>query len=295
MTPHKNVKCIKRFYNQSLLIICSIVFLQAAVSSASKSIPVFVSIVPQKYFLEKIGGNYVEVSVMVEPGASPAIYEPKPKQMVALSRTRIYFAIGVPFETIWLPKIAASSPQMQIIHIEDGIEKKSMRSNHPNGIKDPHVWQSPPLVMIQARNILNALIAADPLQRLAYEENYKKFILELVDLDAELRALFLGKKRRMGFMVFHPAWGYFAHAYDLKQVPIEIEGKEPKPADLQRLIRQAKEEDIKTIFVAPQYSTKSAQVIANGIGGQIAFADPLAPQWADNLRRLAAMFKTALR
>jgi len=262
---------------------------------AKSVMPVYVSIVPQKYFVEKIGGALVNVSVMVQPGASPATYEPKPRQMVDLSKTKIYFAIGVPFEKVWLKKIAAANPKMLVVHTQEGIEKKPMKADKPYGIKDPHIWLSPTLVKIQARNILNALVAVDQANKPVYEAGYKKFIIEIENLDVELKGVFTGKRKKMKFIVFHPSWGYFAGEYGLKQIPVEIEGKDPKPADLQRLIKHAKKLGVKVIFVQPQFSVANASVIAQAIGGQIAFADPLALNWPDNLRQVAAKFKAASR
>jgi len=232
--------------------------------------------------------------VMVLPGNSPATYEPRPKQMVALSRARLYYAIGVPFEKVWLEKIVAPNIKMLLVHTEEGIEKKPMKADKPHGIKDPHVWLSPPLVMVQARNILRGLLKVDPANSSVYEANYKKFIMELVDIDAELRVIFLGKERAR-FMAFHPAWGYFARAYGLEMVPIESEGKHPKPADLQRLMGRAKEYGIDVVFVQPGFSSKSAEIIAKEIGGQVVLANPLALDWARNLKEVAAGFKAALR
>ena len=148
--------------------------------------------------------------------------------------------------------------------------------------------------MIQARNILSALLKVDPGNSSIYEKNYKKFIMEIVDLDAELRGIFLGKEGA-SFMVFHPAWGYFSHAYGLKQVPIEIEGKNPKPSQLKELIHHAREAGIKVVFVQPQFSAQSAKLIAKEIGGQVAFADPLAEDWMANLRQVADKFEAALK
>ena len=283
--------CIKVMSIVAVMFVFSIAF---ATGAQAGKIKTFVSIVPQKYFVEKIGGDLVDVSVMVLPGNSPATYEPRPKQMVALSRARLYYAIGVPFEKVWLEKICAPNIKMLLVHTEEGMEKKPMKADKPHGIKDPHVWLSPPLVMVQARNILRGLLKVDPANSSVYEANYKKFIMELVDLDAELRGIFLGKERAR-FMVFHPAWGYFARAYDLEMVPIESEGKDPKPADLQRLIGKAKEYGIDVVFVQPEFSSKSAGIIAREIGGQVVFANPLALDWARNLKEVAARFKAALR
>ena len=289
----------KVFFTGFLLIF--ICFLPEA---PARPLRVFVSILPQKYFVEKIGGDLVDVAVMVEPGASPHIYEPKPKQMVALAKTTIYFAIGVPFETTWLEKIASTNPNMLVVHTEADIKKIPMKGHHHqgpeleqdhHGIKDPHVWLSPPLVVIQSKNILQALLKVDPAHGSVYEKNHSSFVKELVVLDAEIRAAFEGKGKDVEFMVFHPAWGYFAQAYGIEQVPIEIEGKQPKAAEMQYLIQYAKERGIKVIFAQPQFSWQIAQTIAKSIDGQIVFVDPLAAEWDTNLRRVASRFKSALK
>jgi zinc transport system substrate-binding protein len=275
----------------AVVVICGIGF---SVEARGWKVKIFVSIVPQKYFVEKIGGELVDVSVMVLPGNSPATYEPKPKQMVSLSGTKVYYVIGVPFERIWLKKITAINPKMLLVHTETGIEKAHMNADKREGIKDPHIWLSPPLVMVQASNILSGLLKVDPGNSSIYKKNYKKFIMEMVDLDVELREIFLGKEGA-SFMVFHPAWGYFARTYGLKMVPIESEGKEPKPAALHRLIKKAKEHDINVVFVQPEFSVKSAKIIAKEIGGQVAFASPLALNWKNNLKEVAVKFKAAFR
>jgi zinc transport system substrate-binding protein len=305
-----------------LIILISYAFI--GVVEAADKLPVFVSLVPQKYFVQQIGKELVDVHVMVQPGASPATYEPKPKQMADLSTTKIYFAIGVPFENAWLEKIAAANPNMRVVHTDHDIEKLAMEAHHhhddqteehhggerhkaehqgeaahneghhePVGL-DPHIWLSPPLVKIQARTILAALQEADPVNGSAYEANFKAFTAQIDQLDADLRKTF-ARKTGLQFIVFHPAWGYFAHAYGLKQVPIEIEGKDPKPAQLKELVQHSRENGIKVIFVQPQFSTKSAQLVAHEIGGQVAFADPLAENWMANLREVAGKFQQALK
>jgi len=285
---------------------------------------IFVSIVPQKYFVQQIGKGLVDIRVMVQPGASPATYEPKPKQMADLSKTRVYFAIGVPFENAWLEKISAVNPNMRVVHTDHGIEKLAMaahhhddpaeehheadhdreesehhgeaehnKDHHEHAGLDPHIWLSPPLVRIQARTILAALQEVDPGHGSVYEANFRIFTAQIDQLDADLKKIFAGKTG-LQFMVFHPAWGYFASAYGLKQVPIEIEGKNPKPAQLKELIEHARESGVRVVFVQPQFSTKSAELVAREIGGQVAFADPLAEDWLANLRQVADKFRAAL-
>ncbi|MGA8184781.1 MAG: zinc ABC transporter substrate-binding protein, partial [Terriglobia bacterium] len=148
--------------------------------------------------------------------------------------------------------------------------------------------------MKQAKTILAALQEAGPVHHSIYEANYEAFSTEIADLNTELRNIFAGKQG-LQFIVFHPAWGYFAQAYGLEQIPVEIEGKNPKPAQLKELIENAQEKNIKVIFVQPQFSAKSAELIAREIDGQVVTADPLAEDWANNLRAVANKFKAALR
>ncbi|MBI9085718.1 MAG: zinc ABC transporter substrate-binding protein [Desulfobacterales bacterium] len=283
---------------------------------AGGPVRVFVSIAPQKYFVQQIGRERVDVQVMVRPGASPATYEPRPMQMAALARASLYFSIGVPFEQAWLDRIVSANPRLRIVATDQGIEKLAManhrhrdeddadhhediKRNHmaaghrggrdPRGIRDPHIWLSPPLVKMQARNILAALQQIDPDHGAVYEANAEEFISEINALDADLRRLF-SSRQGMRFMVFHPSWGYFAQAYGIQQIPIEMEGKNPKPAQLEKLIAHAREDGIRVVFVQPQFSTRSAALIAGEIGGSVSVADPLAENWAQNLKNVAMQF-----
>ena len=275
---------------------------------AENRVLVFVSIVPQKYIVQQIGNELVDIRVMVPPGASPATYEPKPRQMTGLSKAEIYFSIGVPFEDVWLERIVAVNPKMKLVHTDRDIEKIPMATHlhqndkgkkhegdeHTHSGFDPHIWLSPPLVKVQARTILTALLEIDPSRKTIYQANYDEFSSKIDALDTRLKTIF-ADKQGLRFMVFHPSWGYFARSYGLKQVPIEIEGKNPKPARLKALIEYAGEKDINVIFVQPQFSFKSAGLIAKEIGGQVAFVDPLAEDWLSNLREVADKFREALK
>ena len=283
--------------------VCLAVLVLAVSASAAAPMVVFVSIVPQKYFVEQIGGDQVDVQVMVAPGASPHTYEPKPQQMAALSRARLYFAIGVPFEEAWLEKLAAANPGMRVVHTDHGIEKLPMTAGHHHGHGDadhdpggydPHIWLSPPLVKQQAQAISAALAQSDPVNRASYAARHADFTSRLDHLHAELKALF-SDKQGARFMVFHPSWGYLADTYGLEQVAIEVEGKKPKPAQIQALIEQARTSGITVIFAQPQFSAKSARLIAKEIGGEVIMADPLAADWMTNLRQLAHQLQRALR
>jgi len=287
-----------------LILWCCTVF-SSSVYGADRPV-VFVSVVPQKFFVQSIAEDLVDVQVMVRPGANPATYEPKPSQMAKLAGTALYFAIGVPFEKAWLGKISAVNPEMKIVSTDKNIKKMAMIEHHHgsseenagnihhHGILDPHIWLSPPLVKEQAKVMLAALHDIMPDKKDILEKNFKRFIAELTDIDLELRRDFQDKQG-LQFMVFHPSWGYFARDYGLKQIAVELEGKSPKFAQLQELIHHARENDIHILFVQPQFSTKKAKIIAREIHGKVEVADPLAEDWFDNLREVATKIKSAVK
>jgi len=265
-----------------------------APAAPSDRLNLFVSIPPQKHFVERVGGEQVRVSVMVEPGSNPATYEPKPEQLKRLSEAEAYFSIGVPFERAWLSHIAAANEEMLIVDTAEGIERMPMATQRHGGENsdgepqnaDPHIWLSPALVKIQARTIYEALAQIDPKHEQVYEANLETFIGDIDALDAEIRERLEGADNRK-FMVFHPSWGYFAQDYGLEMLPIEVGGQEPSAAELAALISKAREEEIKVVFAQPEFSTRDAETIAHEIGGQVLLISPLAENWEDNLRQVA--------
>jgi len=267
-------------------------------------IPVFVSIVPQAYFLERIGGAHVDVAVLIGKGHSPHTYEPTPKETASLARARIYFGIGVPAEKGLLRKIKKTHPNLLFVDTQKGIAYRTLEGNdhdHPAGhgpnrkiadhkTPDPHIWMSPRFVKIQARNIADALSRFDPVHTREYAANLHAFERDLDRMDARIARL-LAPMKGQKIYVFHPAFGYFTDAYGLVQIPIEMEGKEPSARQLAGLIDRAKREGVRVMFVQPQYSPKSAEAIAKAIGGVVVPIDPLARDYLANLERIAALME----
>lgn len=287
---------------RTFFIVLSLVVV-TAVSAFAKALPVTVSIAPQKYFVEKIGGPLVDVSIMVRAGASPATYEPRPSQMAELANARLYFSIGVPFERGWLPRIQSANKDMRIIPMHAGIPLMPMAAHYheheehgdqdkhethaEEKILDPHVWTSPKLALLLAENTLQALKNADPNNAATFEANHKSLVAEIKALDAELTTQFAAIPPKTPFMVYHPSWGYFAKNYGLRQIPVELEGKAPGPRELVELVKLARAENIRVLFVQPQFSERSARIIADEINGNVVKADPLAEDWANNLRSVS--------
>ena len=285
----------------------------SAANSDAEPINVVVSITPQKYFVEQVGGESVNVSVLLPPGASPATYEPKPQQLQSLSDAELYVRIRVPFENAWWDRIRGTNPDMKIIDLTEGIDRISMVAEHHHEEKeeehhhdedthqnaettanpDPHIWLSPPLVKKQAQTIYNALVELDPQNQEIYQENLDEFHAEIDRIDEAIEQTLAGVQNRT-FMVFHPSWGYFARAYNLEMIPIEVGGNEPSAAEMSKLISKAEQEQIKVVFVQPQFNTQDAKTIANEINGEVILIDPLAEDWSSNLRRVASTFQQAL-
>ena len=304
---------------------------------------VTVSILPQKFFVEKIAKDKISVNVMVQPGASPATYEPKVSQMKKLANSKIYFAIGVPFENTWLKRLENANNNMKIVdtsanikkirmaahshhdheehlekhkenahthhdhedehahHDHDGPEhnhahhdhdekhnehKEENNHGHDHSGLDPHIWLEPALVKNQAKIIYRELVKIDKENEEFYKKNLQKFLVEIEVLDDKLTSI-LKKYEHKSFMVFHPSWGYFAKKYHLEQIAIEVEGKEPKPAQLVELIDEAKKHNIKVVFVSPQFSLKGAKTISNSIKANVVTIDPLSLNWDTNLLKVA--------
>jgi len=264
--------------------------------AAASPIPVFVSIAPQAYFVKKIGGDRVQVEVLVRPGASPATYAPTPKQMARLASARVFFRIGVPFENSLLPKIHRNMPSLYIVDISRDIKRLFVQQDggQKSNELDPHTWLDPMLVKQQAAVIKATLSAIDPVGRNLYEKNYLQFAEELDALDMRIRKKL---KRVIGKTVFvyHPAYGYFCRAYGLHQKAVETGGKDPSPKHLARLIQEAKKEGVRVIFVQPQFSRKKAETVARAIGGTVVVFDPLAYNYCDNLDRVADQLAQMLR
>lgn len=278
---------MKNILNTLIVLIGIVSVFSARAEGADKTL-IFTSILPQEYFVERIGGNRVEVQTLVTPGSSPATYEPTPRQMAALSDAKLFFRIGVPFEKVLVPKIAETEG-LKIVDTHQGITLRNYK-----GKNDPHIWLNPRLVKTQARTIADALIKVDPAGKATFENNLSTFLKDLDALDSKLIKALAPVKGKI-LMVFHPAWGYFTDAYGLDQEPIEIEGKDPSGQQLARIIEIAKDKGVRVIFVQPQFSTKSAKRVAEAIGGVVVPINPLEKNYLTNLEKVAVAVREALQ
>lgn len=286
---------------------------------------VSVSIPPQKYFVEKIAASTLDINVIIPAGTDEHNFDFKPATMKKLEKSDIYFTIGLEFERVFADKFQSNFANLQVIdtgkdlrnlatshtHSKDDHDEhhnhaghddhdhdehaqgkdehhahKHSNSHETHGASDPHIWLDPILVKIQASTIAKALIAKYPQNKALYEANLIKFQAELDALNAEISALF-EKSKNKKFIIYHPSLGYFAARYHLVQIPVEIEGKEPKTKDLQRLMSVAKKEKIKTIFVQKGFSQNAAKSLAKELKASVVELNHLSDDYSKNLLEIA--------
>lgn len=263
---------------------------------------VCVSIPPQGFVLERLGGERVEVDVLVGPGQSPATYEPTPRQMVGLERADLYVRIGVPFEDTLMQRISSALPDLEIVDMRDGITLRELDQHahdadhdhsHSHGRLDPHLWLDPALLAISAKTVAEALGRHDAESAEIYEANLVALEDDLEALDREIQQT-LAPVRGRKMLVFHPAFGYFADAYGLEQIAIEVLGGEPGPRQLQQVIESARAIDVGAVFVQPEFARASARAIAEELQVEVETLDPLARDYLQNMREIAARVLRAL-
>lgn len=263
------------------------------------------SILPTAFFVEQIGASSVEVNTIVQEFADPHSFEPRASDMKKLENSDLFFAVGIEYEDVWLPKFSKTFPNLKVIktqgktpkydkithddHQEHGDHK---HEEHKHEF-DTHIWLDPIMVKEQSKIIANALSQKYPQNSELYSQNLAKFDLQIDKLDIYIKESLKGLENRK-FMVFHPSWGYFAKRYNLTQIAIESGGKEPKPAALAKLIKMAKSENIKVIFISPEFSQKSAKLIAEQTGAKLIEINHLSKNWLENMYTIADIFKSSL-
>ncbi|MFC1839525.1 metal ABC transporter solute-binding protein, Zn/Mn family [Thermodesulfobacteriota bacterium] len=287
-------------FKRALNIIFILIVMQSY-AYAEKRIKVVTTIPPVAFFIENIGSEKVEIETLIPPWGNPHTYEPTHKQMNILSKADLFVKAGsgIEFELLWMKRLIAlnkkmtvcdSSESIHLIDIPDNEhEGKGDEDHHNYHYKDPHIWLSPDNAVMMSQNILRAIIDIDPSSTEYYEKNFTKLVNNLLSLKKDINKRLKNIKNRQ-FYIFHPAWGYFARDFNLLQIPVEYSGKEPTPARMARLIKRAKQENIRVIFTSPQFSKKSAEVIANEIDGSVVFIDPMAGDYLNNLEHIAQLF-----
>jgi zinc transport system substrate-binding protein len=284
-----------KFIKASVFVM--LIFLSREVFAQEK-IGVVVSILPFQQFVEEVGGSRVDVSVMIPPSANPHTFEPSPADLKLVAQAKVYVKVGtnLEFEMSWMNKMLSLNKEIVLCDGSQGVavlntsdehhEQMLLDQDHHHAGHDPHIWLSPLNAIIIVDNIRKTLSALEPQNAEYFNNNARDYIAKLKELDG-----FIAKKlslmRIRSFIVFHPAWGYFADRYQLEQIAIEYEKKEPSAKDLAYIIKRSRLLGINVILASPQFSKRSSEVIAQEIKGTVAFIDPLAKNYIENLLRVS--------
>lgn len=261
-------------------------------------ISVSVSVIPQVFFVKKIAGDLADVNIMVDKGKSPESYEPTIKQLKDLSKSSLYFNVGMPFEKAWLDRFRAVNPNMQIIPpLKDGELESYMKTYHIDSSHDsedshhhgedshsPHIWLSFILSKAHAIEIANAFIKQDSKNAAIYKQNLDKFLGEIDEAYLHYKNIF--KDNKKAFLVYHPAFEYLASELGIREFAIEQDGKEAKISHTKEILDLVKKHNISSIFIQPQFSKKSAEAIAREANLSIKVADPLSYDWLNNIKNI---------
>jgi len=295
---------LSRLFTAAVLFPAVFCWATSTLAAPAAKARVFVTVPPQAYLAEKIGGDAVEVHTLVSKGQDPHTFEPTPRQAAALAGANLFFTVDIPFEKQLTAKIAAGNRNLRIVDSTRGIVRLPLpedhhethaKDDHGDGNEaDPHLWLAPDNLRIMADNMAAALSTAMPERKEGLQKNLAALQREISALDKHLTTT-LAPHRGKTFYVFHPAFGYFAHAYGLKQKAVEISGKSPAPRQLTALIRQAREDRVRTIFVQPQFDSKSAATVAQAINGSVVPIDPLDREVLRNLTTIAAAIEQSLK
>jgi zinc transport system substrate-binding protein len=274
--------------NRTLSFLFCISFFCSFSLAATEQKPVFlVSVAPYRFFVEKIAGDFGDVELLVPAGASAHTFEPNPKQMMQAAQATIWFRIGEPFEEKAFHALMATKPSLKTVNLWEGLSLLHGECKaHKHCGADLHLWTSPKNGMFQARMIANALIANYPAETTRFQENLNRLLQELVELSQYIEKKTAHLKNR-AFVVSHPAYGYLCRDYNLEQVSIEFEGRDPTPKQLTQLLAKVKQVRPKAIFTQPQYSDKAAKLIASTIGAAVVELDPYSEHYITEMQKIA--------
>jgi len=292
-----------------LITILSFFLLTACVTKQANETVVTVTIEPQRYFAEKIAGDKFKINCVVPAGQSPETYDPTPQQMIQIGRSIAYLRIGpIGFEQAWMDKIRENNPKLQVFDTSEGMNLLTDTEDddhahehgthdhdahageeahhHHHGGVDPHIWSSIAGAKVVAWNTLNAFIELDPDNTEYFWQNYNKLVDEIDKTNTEIKQL-LDPLTDRTFIIYHPALTYFANEFNLTQLCIEMDGKEPSPAQLKRLVETARANNARVVFIQQEFDQKNAELIAKETGCKLTVINPLAYDWTKEMIHIA--------
>ena len=254
-------------------------------------IDVAVSIGPEVEFVKAVGGDKVNVILMVPPGSDPHTYEPLPGQLTRVSNAKMYAEVGTPveFEINYMGKIKSINPTMLVVNCSEGVNLISNTAENESDEVDPHIWTDPKNAEIMVENIYQGLVQIDPADKDYFQKNRDQYLKKLDELDKNATKL-IKEKNSSIIIVFHPAFGYYAKEYNLTMIAAMINDEEPSPQRIAMLVDTAQKNNIHVVFTEPQYNPKYMQSVASQIGGRVVFVNDLDENYLQNMENISKAF-----
>ena len=274
------------------ILLSVLLLLSSCAGTQTEQRSVTVTIEPQRFFAEKIAGDKFAIHCVVPSGQSPETYDPTPRQMVQIGKSEAYLQIGyIGFELAWMQKIRENNPDLKVFDLSEGMRFEHIDAHHAHhhhhaGGVDPHIWSSIEGARTIAWNTLNAFIELDKENTEYYWKNCNELLAEIDKMEAEIRQM-LAPLKDQAFIIYHPALTYFAEEFGLVQLCIEMDGKEPSPAQLKQLLMAAKEHQAKVVFIQEEFDQKNAELIAKESGCRLVKINPLDYHWNRELIHIA--------
>ena len=256
---------------------------------------IVVTVAPQAAFVQELAGELVNVVTVLPPGANHETFSLPPQDMERISAANLYLALGLPPERAGiLPKGAELNRNLRIIDVQNEVAKTYPPRYFAPDDQDPHIWLSPKRAIAMVQLTARELASLDPANRETYTNNAQRFIARIEAADQEVRAALQSKSNRT-FIVYHPAFGYFAEDYNLNMVALEEEGKEADPRRMREIIDMAREKGIKIIFYQEDIDGRQSRTFAEELGGRAEKVSPMATDYVENLQRMARAFAEGLK
>ena len=254
-------------------------------------IDVAVSIGPEVEFVKAVGGDKVNVILMVPSGSDPHTYEPLPGQLTRVSNAKMYAEVGTPveFEVNYMGKIKSINPTMLVVNCSEGVNLISNTAENESDEVDPHIWTDPKNAEIMVENIYQGLVQIDPADKDYFQKNRDQYLKKLDELDKNATKL-IKEKNSSIIIVFHPAFGYYANKYNLTMIAAMINDEEPSPQRIAMLVDTAQKNNIHVVFTEPQYDQKYMQSVASQIGGRVVFVNDLDENYLQNMKNISKAF-----
>ncbi len=260
-------------------------------------INVSVSIPPMEDILRNIGGDRVNINTLIKPGEDAHSFDPRPTEIISFTKADVFFISNIEFERNLIDKIKKIKPRLKIFAPGTKIKKilaehecSGERHVHNHLIEDIHIWNSLRNLLIMANEIAGILCEISPEDKEYFEKNLKDYTIKIEKLHEEITENF-SKLESRKFMVFHPSWNYFARDYNLEQIAVEVNEKEPGPRDLKELIDTGIQKGIKTIIISPNFGSVAPEIIAKAIKADLKEINPIPDNILEELRKLSDLIK----